>query len=161
MKRDDRGSDAVTLCGVVFTVVGLLFVILGAWMSFNFDFVARHGTGDVEMLPVMFVGMGAAFGVLGAFILRGVTRRRAEIKSLVRAGRFVLARVVEVFDDESVRVNHRPGTRVRCVFVDPLSEREYSFVSDPLFGREPRIADGTARVYVNLKTRPDVYYVDV
>lgn len=162
MSRNDRGSGAFALCGVVFTSVGSLFVILGAWMCLNMDFVASHGTGSVEMLPVMFVGLGSVFGVLGAVVLRGVTRRRAEIRRLLDAGEFVQARVVEVFDDDSVRVNRRPGVRVRCVHADPLSGEEREFVSDPLFSREPRAGFGeTVRVYVSSRGRSHVYYVDV
>ena len=77
-----RGSSKIFLvCGSLFTFVGLIFMIVFFGIVSNFEYVMRHGYGDVWLLPVIFGVMSVFLLVIGGFILRYYFKKEADDNS--------------------------------------------------------------------------------
>lgn len=157
-----RGFTVNIICGALFTVIGLLFTAFGVTMIVNYESLAAHGNGDVWMLPMIFTALGVTFAVLGIILLCISRHEQTNIKRLIRDNDFVMAEVICLTEDWSVRLNHRPAIRVLCEHKDAFSGRTYMFQSTPLFGPLPSVQTGDSiKVFVDRESNFRKYYVDV
>ena len=146
-----RGSSKIFLvCGSLFMFVGLIFMIVFFGIVSNFEYVMRHGYGDVWLLPVIFGVMSIFLLVIGCFILRYYFKKKRMITRLIRAGDYVMADIVGFPVDYQMRVNRMPTYHIECCYKDPVTETLHMFQSENLLIDPEYVTDvNTVRVYVD------------
>lgn len=145
-----RTFNVFALCGAIFAFVGIPFSVIGVVFAFNMPYLELHGEGDVWILPVIFIAMGSLTTAIGVFLLWIAMKERKKKKQLIQAGNYVMAKIVGVVEDWSIRINHRPCHRVICVCEDQFSGKKYEFrgeamMIDPAFYP----VGATVKVYVD------------
>jgi len=114
-----------------------------------------------SFIPLMFVGMGAVFAVIGGGMLFAWLRRRRIVARLRASGIPIQAKFVECYLDTSVRVNGRSPIRVVCQAVHPGTGKLQSFKSDPIWvDLTGQLAGRDVRVLVD-PAMPKHYVVDL
>lgn len=156
-----RSFDVISFCGVMFTVLGLIFLVVGIFAATNVDYLIEHGSGDVRFLPVIFLGVSSVSLFVGLLVICFNVGSYVKRRRLIAMNDFVLADVIDTVADWSVRVNYQLGFRVVCKFVDVFSGREFTFYSDVLVSGRSDYGPGVSlRVYVDRKRGFRDYYVD-
>lgn len=154
MKRT-RGNLTLLILGVVFSAIGLLEYggLLVACVV-----CLLHGEPLPPVPVFLFLLLhGGVFGGVGLFVLSARARAARKRDRLLTEGAPVLAHIVDVERDYSVRVNHRYGWRVICELEE--GGTVYRFRSDRLW-EYPELVNEYVAVYRD-PVNPRYYYVDV
>lgn len=161
------------LIGLIFACVGSIFVIVGASIFAAFYF--NGGSMTVNGIPVyyepgtvgegsllflgIFGGMGLIFVVLGVIFLVVAVNRYKAIKALLEEGRYVTARVIDVIQNRSVRINGRFPYKIICQYDGNYGGAPHVFESDNIINHPGDIMNYFVKVYVD-KSNWNLYYVD-
>lgn len=161
------------LVGLIFTIIGSVFAVIGVaiFMSFflNGGSMTVNGVpvyyepGTVGMGSLMFLlifgGLGLIFVIVGVILLALSIARHKTIKGLLDNGQYVTARVIDVVQNRSVRVNGRYPYNIICQYDDNFSGQPHVFQSDNILHHPGDIIDFNVKVYVD-RSNWDLYYVD-
>lgn len=110
----------------------------------------------------VFMGAGALFGTLGAFVLARPVLRKRTRERLLREGRRVSAEVTAIAYDTSVQVDGRSPYRVLAQWHDERANAVRLFESEPIwYDPSEFIAPGhTVSVYLD-RERPERYAMNL
>ena len=106
-------NPALLICGAVFLLIGVPFVVIGIAVGLNGNFESQ--TEALGFL-LTFCLMGGIFAVLGAVFLGLEGKTRKNRAALLDGGNYVMAEVVTSQQDYSVNVNGRCGWRLICQY---------------------------------------------
>lgn len=155
-----KNIDSFLICGSLFSFIGAVFLILGIIFFFNMDYLLKNGEGNVEILPIIFSGMGFIFFLVGTAILFFKIRKNKLIKKLITDGNYVMAECIGTVFNANIRINGRRPYYVECHYFDSYSGLDYIFRSENIFVN-PNIPKGTMiQVYVQENNFKN-YYVDI
>ncbi len=157
MKMQVRVFD---IMGIVFTLVGLPFFIFGIFAALHIEDFARHGTGDVRLLPMIFIALGAVFLVLGFVFLLVSMKQRALKRQLIQNGFYITATIRNIYPKTNVSVNGKNPYVVECYYNDYSTGQTHVFTSGYIPFYPENAKDTTIRVYVDPQNM-DKYYVDI
>ena len=146
--RVKTGITALDILAVVFTPLGGMFVLIGIIMELNIEQLIENGTGDVEMLPVIFGIVGAPFLILGVIFAFLAIRKRKTARQVVRGGYYMMADIVNVWQNYNVRVNGVCPFILECHYQDPATGTLHVFRSRNLFYCPAELVGQQVRVYV-------------
>lgn len=153
-------ADAFFIVGFIFSFIGALFLILGIVFFFNMNYLLKNGSGDVEILPVVFSGIGFIFFAVGISTLFVKIRKNKLMKKLIADGNYVMAEYIGTSLNNEIRINGRKPYYVECHYFDSYSGMDYVFRSENIFFA-PDIPAGTMiQVYVQ-ENNFNKYYVDI
>ena len=161
MSRLDAGAMVYRLCGAIFSLIGAVFLTVGGFLFVNLDALARHGEGNVAMLPLVFGLLGAIMAAVGVFLLVLAGRGKRKAKRLMERGEWVTARITGFPIDYRVTINGMPSYRIQCSYRDPETGTVHLFESmclrvDPA----EYVTAETVRVYLDSRKGYRDYYVD-
>jgi uncharacterized membrane protein len=161
MSRWEAGPKVYLLCGVIFSVVGVMMLVVCGVTATHMDYVMTHGRGDVQLLPLIF-GVVGVICVLVSVILAVVFFRSAQKKKrLLERGEYVIANITGFPIDYRMTVNGRPTYRIECSYQDPRTGVLHIFQSENLFIDPAYCVNAeTVRVYVDRERDYKDYYVD-
>ena len=155
------GIGVYGLAGAIFAFVGAVFLTVGSviWVR---SFFSRGAEREVMLFfPLIFIGMGAIFFILGLFLISLEVRKRRRQKRAIEGGQFVYAEVSGVGINTSVNVNGRSPYYVECHYKDPTTGIVHIFRSRDIYFDPSGIMTGMfIPVYV-VPGNFDEYYVDV
>ena len=162
MYRRKAGISVFLLCGCIFASVGTLFLVISIFMALNMDYVIAHGEGDVWILPFIFGLLGGIFAIIGFALIVVDMKQRKNKRRLIEQGNYVLANIMGVVADPSVRINGWPTFRVECCWEDRITGTNHVFYSENLaMDPTPMIEQNTVRVYVDRESGYQSYFVDI
>ena len=96
-----RSVSAIWIVGLVFTLLGGLFLILGAALLYGLRHTEAWITG------VVFLAVGGVFFPVGLILLAEDAKQRRRLKRLVESGRYVWGQVVALEPNTRIRINDR------------------------------------------------------
>lgn len=97
-KKAKMGTSALLIFGIVYTVLGGLFAVMGIVLS---------AALDESLFGLIFGGIGSIFLVLGLIFLYITHRRKARANALLAQGYYVWGQIMEFIPNFNVRVNGR------------------------------------------------------
>lgn len=156
-KKAKVGVNAVFIVGLVFTVIGAIFLVLGIIMGIGL----RRELG-IDAIPFLFSfgGMGLLFFVLGLVFLITLGNKKKTSQRLLDNGNYVVAEIFDISQEYNVMVNGRHPYIVNCKY-EAMDGTVHIFKSRYLyFNPETLLKNNVVRVYVdndNFKK----YYVDI
>ena len=125
MMHGKRVISALWLTGIIFSVLGLVFTLLGVALFLTTALV------ETKMVGMVFTPTGLLFLILGILFLRinaGNTKRRRE---LIEQGRYVWGQILEFVPNRSVRINGRCPYFACVRYIDGAG-RSHIFKSESL-----------------------------
>ena len=156
------GSKIYVLCGAIFALVGFPFLSIGLNFATHMDELRGTGSGNIWLLPILFIFLGGICTALGIWLLwlnYQIVKRRREI---IEHGKSIMAEIIGIVEDYQIMVNHRPTYRVQCVYEDPYTGESHTFYSENItFTQADRIPRGSIRVFVNRNGNYGEYFVDL
>jgi len=159
-KKIKGGASAINILAIVFTIIGVVFAAIGVITASRMDALKAHGTGNVEVIPIVFGAVGLPFLILGIIFIVLTVRKRSMMKRVVSAGYYVMADVVSIRRDYSVEVNGVCPCALECHYKDPTTGTLHVFRSRDLFFYPAELEGKQIRVYVE-QGNMSHYYVDV
>lgn len=155
-------SGMILLCGGVFTLTGSVSIAAALFLTKHMDAVRLHGTGSVEMLPIIFGLVGVVSLLTGCGILAACGRKQALRRRLLCDGVYITARITGFPANSRVRVNRMPTFRIECGYQDPASGTLHIFRSEPLLiNPAGYVRQENVRVYLDPESDYRTYYVDL
>jgi len=146
------------LFGIIFLSVGLLMFLIGVgWFRYEYSHI-MEGVMDAIIGPGVFLILGFVFGAIGGGVLYNEYRLRRRRETLMRTGRRIQAKVVEIGMNRSISVNGRHPYIVTCQA--NVSGRETTFRSANIFGSLLLNVGDELTVYLDFQN-PDKYWVEV
>lgn len=140
-KKVKLGMGALWCVSVIFVLVGLSFLALGAGLLFT------PRNEEAQIVALTFIPLGAAFLICGGcgFLARHVKGRRAA--KMVSSGRYLWAEIVEFRPNYNVRFNGRNPYMVVVCNTDGQgrrhmfkSESSLKLCPDPgLYGKKVKV----------------------
>ena len=156
-KKVKVGLNAVGIVGIVFTIIGAIFLVLGIVMGIGLR--SEMGVGSIAFL-FAFGGMGLLFFTLGLVFLITLGNQKKNAKRLLENGNYVIAEIFDISQNYNVSVNNKHPFIVSCKY-EAMDGVVHIFKSRYLyFNPEPLLKNNVVRVYVdndNFKK----YYVDI
>lgn len=161
------------LIGLLFSIIGSVFVVIGLAISMSFYInggsmtvngvpvyyePGTMGTGPILFLAI-FGGLGMIFAVLGVIFLIVSIKRYKAVKMLINNEQYVTARVIDIVQNRSVRINGRYPYNLICQYDDNYGGAPHVFQSDNILHHPGDVTNFTLKVYVD-KNNWDLYYVD-
>ncbi|MXO91185.1 DUF3592 domain-containing protein [Pontixanthobacter aquaemixtae] len=119
------------------------------------------GFMDRFLLPVIFIGMGSLFALIGGGLMLAVWRRRKIIAQLKRSGIPIMAEFIECYRDNSTKVNGRSPYRVVAQATHPVTGTLQSFKSDPVWIDLSRQLAGERVTVLVDPVKPKRSYIDL
>lgn len=154
------GISAGDIVAIVFSMLGAAFTAIGAVLALYPHALQEAHPGDAAVVVTVFCCIGIPFLLAGIAVAAVSVGRRIAIKRVVDAGDYVLADVMDIRPNYSVRVNGRCPYELECHYRDPQTGELHVFRSRNLFFYPGELAGKQVRVYVDLD-RMKRYYVDV
>lgn len=106
----DKG--AIFIMGIVYTLLGGIFVIMGA------IFAVAFYEQDAQMIGVIFAAIGSPFLILGIVFLVIQNRKKKTAQRLVDGGKYLWAEIVDLVPNFNVRINNRHAYIALARYVD-------------------------------------------
>lgn len=100
-KKAKLGMGVLLLIGIIYTILGGLFVALGVGLL-----IALNGT-DTWLTGAIFAGVGSLFLILGIVFLIVQQRKKRRADRLIAGGRYVWGQIVEFVPNYNVTINGR------------------------------------------------------
>ena len=142
------------IIGLIFTPIGLLFLILGVVIP------AESISGSPALFKGVFIGFGLLFAILGGALLSYTVRKNLRIKKVVESGNFIMADFMQSTLNTAITVNGRNPYVAEFQYTDPYGAvhiyRSRDLFSDPA----QALAGKQVRVYVDADNDNN-YYVDI
>ena len=149
------GVSALMIIGIVYTVLGAVFVTLGVSLAI----VLSHTPN--AFIGLIFLLIGSIFLVLGIVFLVLVIRKRRRSERLVAQGRYVWGMISECVPNYNVRINGRNPYTAIVRYLDPMgtthifrSNSINRYLDSSLIGRQVKVYIGDDRFrnyYVDLE----------
>lgn len=112
MKKAKIRLNALWLLGIIYTILGGAFVLMGLVTALV------TGDSDARLVGGIFAGIGSIFLVLGIMFLAIEIRKLRRANQLLEAGRFLWAEVIDCMPNYNVRINGRHPYTVVVRYVD-------------------------------------------
>ncbi|MBR4539522.1 MAG: hypothetical protein IKO52_11865 [Clostridia bacterium] len=158
MERKKYGWTVKGILGLVFSPMGLLFLILG--ISFWY-YKAGSNPEDPQIFLYVFGGMGAAFFLVGLSLLLADVRRRALQRRAYEGGYYVMAKIAGVHAQKNVNMNGMNPVVVECHYQDPSSGVVHIYRSRYLYMHvDGLLQSDQVPVYID-RMNEDVGFVDI
>lgn len=156
-KKAKVGINAVFIVGLVFTIIGAVFLVLGIILGIGL----RSELGSESIVfTFTFGGMGLLFFAFGLGFLITLGNQKRTAQRLLENGNYVVAEIFDISQEYNVRVNGRHPFIINCKY-EAMDGTVHIFKSRYLyFNPEPLLKNNVVRVYVdndNFKK----YYVDI
>ena len=150
-----RSISAPWIIGLVFSLLGGLFLILGLALLYGFR------ETEVWMVGAVFALIGSIFFIIGLACLTAEAKRRKKAELLMERGRYVWGEVIAVVPNRSIHINNRNPFYAAIRHTDPYGKVVVfrSPSSMELWHREDLVGRNV-RVYLGENPRKD-YYVDI
>lgn len=143
--------------GIIFTIMGSLFFILGIIFGF-----ATYFSGiffrELLLFPLVFGGIGFLFLIIGIILLIHSGKRKKRRLQLMKDGERIWAEVTECYIDRTLRVNGRHPYYLELRYHDPFSGRNMVFTSGAIHNPNSYLGRQLP-VYID-RNDPEHYYVD-
>ena len=153
--------NVMALCGLLFTCIGGPFFIMGLVMFVNLDILVEDGGPEMFMLPLIFTCLGFIITAIGVVVTYFWLQQRKAKKELIAHGTKVMANILDIVEDWSVRFNGHPGLCVVCEYISP-NGKAFTCTSDPTFGDLHSFTPGRGvQVYVDNVYDVTKYVVDL
>jgi len=156
-KKVKVGLNAVGIVGIVFTIIGAFFLVLGIVMGIGLR--SEMGFESIVFL-FSFGGIGLFFFVLGLTFLITLGNQKKTAQRLLENGNYVVAEIFDISQNYNVSVGNKHPFVVSCKY-EAVDGTVHIFKSRYLyFNPEPLLKNNVVRVYVdndNFKK----YYVDI
>ena len=156
-KKVKVGLNATGIVGIVFTIIGVFFLVLGIVMGIGLR--SEMGFESIVFL-FSFGGIGLFFFVLGLTFLITLGNQKKTAQRLLENGNYVVAEIFDISQNYNVSVNNKHPFVVSCKY-EAVDGTVHIFKSRYLyFNPEPLLKNNVVRVYVdndNFKK----YYVDI
>jgi uncharacterized protein (UPF0333 family) len=118
---------------------------------------ARTGS---YFLPVIFMGIGGLFIVIGfAFVIVNFKSSRSR-KKLVQNGDALSGKIIDVKMNTTLRINNRYPYKAECEVINPFDNEKYLYSSENITSDITELIGQDVTVYVDKKDRKK-YYVDI
>ena len=156
-KKAKVGVNAMSIVGLVFTIIGAIFLVLGIALG-----IGLRSELGMESFVFLFTfgGMGSLFFTLGLVFLITLGNQKKNAQRLLDNGNYVVAEIFDISQNYNVSVNGRHPFVVSCKY-EAVDGTVHIFKSRYLyFNPEPLLKNNVVRVYVdndNFKK----YYVDI
>ena len=156
-KKAKVGVNATSIVGLVFTIIGAIFLVLGIVLGIGLRKVI--GIESIVFL-FTFCGMGTLFLSVGLVFLITLGNQKKNAQRLLDNGNYVVAEIFDISQNYNVSVNGRHPFMVSCKY-EAVDGTVHIFKSRYLyFNPEPLLKNNVVRVYVdndNFKK----YYMDI
>lgn len=150
---------AQTLLGIIFSLIGVPFLILGIYFAVHIAWLSDTGSGDVKILPAVFCLLGGIFVMIGGGFLIWVAGKKKKIRDVVAGGYTVNAVISEVSRNCNVEVNGRNPYKIICQYQDAQGIL-HIFSSENIMFNPGNLTGQYVRVYVE-PGNLNHYYVDI
>lgn len=158
MDRKKYGWTVKGILGIVFSPMGLLFLILG--ISFWYYKVGSDPE-DPQIFLYVFGGMGAAFFLVGLGLLLADVRRCALQRRAYEGGYYVMAKIAGVHTQKNVNMNGMNPVVVECHYQDPSSGVVHIYRSRYLYMHvDGLLQSDQVPVYID-RMNEDIGFVDI
>ena len=150
MNNPRKAPSAVMLVGIIFTLIGAVFLPIGIFLR------------GVDGLFFFAFGMvGAVLLGIGIALLIVSSRRRRVQRAVTEKGDYVIARITGIRRDMNVTINGVHPYIIECSFRDPDNGITHTFRSENLLeDPSPYLDSDEIRVYIN-PDNLDEYSVDL
>lgn len=155
MERKIAGDKgAVFILGIVYTLLGGIFVVVGAILT------AILYEQETRMVGIIFASIGSIFLILGIVFLVIRNRKKKIAQRLIDGGKYLWAEIVELVPDYNVRVNNRHPYIAHARYVDG-NGTVHIFKSYHLYGYvEESVLYQQVKVYIEDNSFKK-YYMDI
>lgn len=155
MERKIAGDKgAVFILGIVYTLLGGIFVVVGAILT------AILYEQETRMVGIIFASIGSIFLILGIVFLVIRNRKKKIAQRLIDGGKYLWAEIVELVPDYNVRINNRHPYIARARYVDG-NGTVHIFKSYHLYGYvEESVLYQQVKVYIEDNSFKK-YYMDI
>jgi hypothetical protein len=153
------GVQAGDILAAVFMIIGGAFTAAAVVLAVNMDWVRTRGSGDTEMLPVVFGSIGIPMLAVGILFMILSIRKRVISARAVSGGQSVMATVAGIRQNYSIQVNGMSPYVLECHYRDPSSGVMHVFRSGNLYFYPAEMLGGRIKVYVDPEHMGH-YYVD-
>lgn len=158
MERKKYGWTVKGILGMVFSPMGLFFLVMGLILWY---FKAGRKPEDPQIFLYVFGGMGAAFFLGGLGLLMADVRRRALQRRAYEGGYYVTGKIVGVKTQKNVTLNGVHPVVVECRYQDPSSGDERICRSRYLYGNvDGRLLSDAVPVYID-RMNDKAAYADI
>lgn len=158
--RRGKQIDAVKLVGIVFSVLAVIFLIIGI---IAFEATLKTEGIDEAVFPLMIFGLFfVIFGGIGFTILGVTASGESKKRRLMENGRLIHAVVEGIELNTFITVNDMNPYNVFCGYVDPTTGEKIEFKSNNLYFNPNEFYEigSYIDVYVD-QDNYKKYYVDV
>ncbi|MCR4757761.1 MAG: hypothetical protein K5792_08180 [Butyrivibrio sp.] len=158
--RRGKQIDAVKLVGIVFSVLAVIFLIIGI---IAFEAILKVEGMDEAIFPLLIFGFFfVVFGGIGFTILGVTASGEGKKKRLMENGRLIHAVVEGIELNTFITVNDMNPYNVFCGYVDPTTGEKIEFKSNNLYFNPNEFYElgSYIDVYVD-QDNYKKYYVDV
>ena len=154
-KRAKMGWNALRVIGIVYAILGGVFLLAGAGMFFL-------GGGELELTIVggVFILIGGIFGLLGGIFLAVEYGKRRRANRLIAAQKYIWGQVVDCQINYNVRINGRSPVVFLVKYVDSRGTTHIFRSHGVNTYRDPDYIGKQVKVYVSDDSFRH-YYVDV
>lgn len=154
MKKANIGYSVVWFLGVIYSVLGAVFLILGGIL------VSLLRETDGWICGVIFSGIGGLFFLLGVVFLAIAFRDQRRADKLVAGGRYLWGQIAALEPNYNIRINGRNPYTVAVRYVDSAgtvhifrSRNIHGFPDSALIGKQVKVYIRDDKMYP--------YYVDL
>lgn len=155
MERKIAGDKgAVFILGIVYTLLGGIFVVVGAILT------TILYEQETRMVGIIFASIGSIFLILGIVFLVIRNRKKKTAQRLIDGGKYLWAEIVELVPDYNVRINNRYPYIARARYVDG-NGTVHIFKSNNLYGYvDDSVLHQQVKVYIEDNSFKK-YYMDI
>ncbi|HIQ59133.1 MAG TPA: hypothetical protein IAB22_06740 [Candidatus Merdivicinus intestinavium] len=147
------GKGAVWIIGLIYTLLGGLFLVLGLVLGLA---VRENGL----MIGGIFAGIGGIFFVLGVIFLLAERRKAVRNRRLVEAGRYIVGEIADLQLNYSVSLNNR-HPYIAIVRYTDWNGTAHVFKSGSIYRYpDPSLLGSQVKIYVEDDSFRH-YYVDM
>ncbi len=152
-KKAKLGMSALKILGIVYTLLGGVFTVLGVTLA------AVLWEEDVRLVGILFGGIGSIFLVLGILFLAVEAGKKRRANRILASGRYVWGEVIDIIPDFSVRINGRCGYHILVGYTDMYGVRHVFKSPNQRIIRDPDLFGRKVKVYMEDDSYKH-YYVD-
>lgn len=155
-------GNALALVGMIFAIIGGVFVMIAVPMFLLIDKMraVQTGNGDIVILPLIFSIVGGIFLVLGISFLVIARKQRDEKLRVREEGYYVMAKAVNISRNYHISVNGKNPFRLECQYQDPATGTIHIYQSDNMFFYPEFLLGREVRVFLD-RNGGKAYYVDL
>ncbi len=146
------------LLGTIFFGLGTLFLCIGLAIVYLLEIELEAMQWEVFIGPAIFAFIGLIFALIGGGILLSQRRERMRKELLMRTGRKIEARIIDLKMNTTIRVNNRHPYKITCAA--NVSGKDREFVSESIFGSLLLNQGDKLNVFLDFRNY-DNYWVEI